>query len=170
VKGEKARICSISSPKNSILSGLAARRRKHVDDPPTDGHLAALFGALDALVAAQGELLGERLDTRFVAYRDAKRLRARVGGRQGLRESDRGGAHEAPGGEDLEGTRALADQVGRWLEARVEPDSAAREERHPLVAEEPCGGLGRIAGIRILGQEADEPPLYQLVESRDQEW
>jgi hypothetical protein len=135
---------------------LAARGREDVDDAASDCDLTAFLGALDALVPSEREPLGYELDPRFVPDRDAQRLRARVGRRHRLCERDSGGADEPAGGEHLQCSRALADEMRRRLETRPEADAPAREERDPLVAEKPGGSLGRISCIRVLGQEADE--------------
>ena len=57
----------------------------------------------------------------------------------------------------------------RWLEPRAPADAAAREERYPVVAEEPRGRFGDVPCVRVLGGQDDERPAELLVERRDEE-
>ena len=58
---------------------LAPGRRIDVDDASAERELASLLRLVDALVARERELLGERVDPRLVARSNANRLRARLG-------------------------------------------------------------------------------------------
>ena len=48
-------------------------------------------------------------------------------------------------------------------------DTAARQHRDPVIAEEPRGALGGVACILILGREQDERPLELLVQRCEQQ-
>ena len=76
-------------------------------------------------------------------------------------------ADEAAAREHVERARALADEVRRRLEAGFPADAAARHRADELVAEEPRRGLGDVARVDVLGDEADERPLEPLVERRE---
>src|SRR5207248_10342708 len=95
---------------------LAAGRREDVDDAAAHGELAALVGALDALVAGEGKVLGERVDARVVAYCDLEAGRTRRGRRHALGERDRGDADQATCGQHVERPGPFADEVRRRLE------------------------------------------------------
>ena len=97
---------------------LAPGRRIDVDDAAAERELAALLRLLDALVAREREVLGERVDPLLVARSNADRLGARLGRRHALGERGCRGADEPAGGEDVEGARPLADEVRRRLQAR----------------------------------------------------
>ena len=131
---------------------LAAGRREDVDEPAAHGELATLVDPVDPLVAGEREMLGEPVDARLVADADRQRLRPGRTGRQPLRERASGGADETPGREHVESAIALADEVRRRLEPRLPADPTAREQRHGRVPREPRGGLGRVAGVGVVGQ------------------
>ena len=145
---------------------LAAGGRKDVDDAAAHGEMAALLDALDPLVAGQRELLGERR-ARHVADASGSARAAHAGG--GIASASAAAeAHDEPaGGEDVERPGALADEVRRRLEPRAPVDAAARQQRDPFVAEEPAGRLGGVAGIGVLGKQADERALELLCERRE---
>ena len=71
VNGENARICSISSPKNSMRSGSRPVVANTSTRPPRTANWPAFFDPLDPLVSGGRELLGERVDPGLVAGRDA---------------------------------------------------------------------------------------------------
>ena len=104
---------------------LAARRREDVDEPAAHRELAALLDALDALVAGERERLGERLDARLVAARDAERRRARRAAASAPRARPPR-SRRARRGEHVEGARPLADEVRRRLQPGLPADAAAR--------------------------------------------
>ena len=137
--------------------------------PPRSGELASLLRLVDALVARERELLGQRVDPLLVARSNANRLRARLGRGQGLGERGCRGADEPAGGEDVESTCPLADEVRRRLQARAPAHAAAREERDAVVAEEPGGGLGDVARVGVLGREHDERAAELLVRAANDE-
>ena len=148
---------------------LATGGRVDVHDAAAKRELAALLGLVDALVAGECDLLGEGVDSRLVAWTDADRLRTRFGRRHALGERGGGRADEAAGGEDVEGASPLADEMRRGLEARAPADAAAREERYPVVAEEPRGRFGDVSGVRVLGGQDDERSAELLVQRGDEE-
>jgi hypothetical protein len=57
---------------------FASGRREDVDQAAAHGELSALLDAVDALVAGEGEALGERVQPGRVARRDLDPLRPRV--------------------------------------------------------------------------------------------
>ena len=57
----------------------------------------------------------------------------------------------------------------RGLEARAPADAAAREERYPVVAEEPRGRFGDVSRVRVLGGQDDQRPAELLVERGEEE-
>ncbi len=63
----------------------------------------------------------------------------------------------------------LADEVSRRREPRLPGDAAARQQSDRRVAEEPGHTLGRVAGVRVLGEEDDEAALDSLVQRREQQ-
>ena len=71
--------------------------------------------------------------------------------------------------EHVERAGALADEVGRRLEPRVPADAAAGQERDALRSEEPPGRLRRVAGVRVLGEQADERAPERFVQRGEQE-
>ena len=158
MNGEKTRIASISSPKNSIAERIAAGRREDVDEAAADGELAALLDAVDALVAREGQPLRERVEARSGAAVEHDRLRPRLGRRQRLRNRSRGDADEPARREHVERPGPFAHEVRRRLEPRPEPDTAARKQRDPLLTEEPAAGLGRVTRVGVLGNQARREP------------
>ena len=92
---------------------LAAGGRVDVDDPSPERELAALLHPVDALVACEGEVLGERVDPRLLADLEAERLGTCSGRRHALSERGRGRDHEAASGEDVQRPVPLADEVRR---------------------------------------------------------
>jgi len=58
--------------------------------------------------------------------------------------------------------------VRRRLEAGFPADAAARHEPDLLLAEEPGGGLGGVARVGVLREEADERAFELLVQRREQ--
>ena len=149
--------------------GLAAGRREDVDDAAADRELAPLLRPLDALVAGERQVLRHRLDARLLADRQPDRLRPVERRRHALRECGGRRADEAAAGEDVECPSPLADEMRRRLEARAPVDAAARQQGDVLGTEEPPGRLGRVAGVRVLRQEAHERPFELLVQRGEQE-
>ena len=135
---------------------LAAGGRVDVDDPAAERELAALLDAVDALVAGEREVLGERVDARLVADLEAQRLGPGRRRRHPLGERGRRGDDEPAAGEHVERAVALADEVRRRREARLPADAAARQQADVLGAEEPAGGLGEVARVAVLGHEHGE--------------
>ena len=101
MNGENARTDSISSPKNSIAERLAARGREDVDDAAADGELPALVGALDPLVAGEGERLRQTVDAGSRPGAKLDRLGPRRGGGSGSASAARRRADEAARLEDV---------------------------------------------------------------------
>ena len=148
---------------------LASGRREDVDDASANGELAALVDPVDALVAGARKGPGEAVEAGLLADHEPHRLRPRRPRRHPLGERRRRGADEPAGGEDVERTGALADEVRRRLEARRVRDAAAREQGHPVGAEEPRCTLGRIPRVGVLGQEDQQAAAELLVERRQHE-
>ncbi len=148
---------------------LATRRRIDVDDPAAKRELPALLGLVDPLVAGERELLGDGVDAGVVAGGEADRRGPRLRRGHLLGERCCRRADEPAGRKDVEGARSLADEVRRRLEPRAPADAPAREERHVLVSDEPAGGLGDVARVRVLGREDDERPAELFVQRRDQQ-
>jgi hypothetical protein len=71
--------------------------------------------------------------------------------------------------EHGESARTLADEVWRRLEPRLPAHAAALQVADRIVAEKPCRRLGGVAGIGVLGQQADERPLEPLVQRCQQD-
>jgi hypothetical protein len=59
--------------------------------------------------------------------------------------------------------------VRRRIETGAPADAAAREQPDLIVAEEPTGGLGRVACVGVLGKNDDNASLETEVESREQD-
>ena len=57
----------------------------------------------------------------------------------------------------------------RRLEPGAEADAARRQERDAVVAEEPAGGLGRVARVGVVREQHAEPAAELLVERGEQE-
>ena len=169
MNGEKARIASISSPNSSIRSGLAAGGREDVDDPAANRELAALLDPLHSLVARERQVLGERVDPGLVADGQVEPGRARVQRRHELGERGRRGADDPAGGEHVERACPLAHEVRRRLEPGLPADAAAREERDVFLAEVPGRRLGRVPGVRVLGEQQSKRPAETEVERREEE-
>ena len=148
---------------------LPPGRGEHVDDPSSDGELTALIDAIDALVARARERLGQSVEARLLADREANGLGA-VGKRgHPLRKRRCRRAYEPAGSEHIERPRPLTDEVRRRLEARRVRDAAAREQGNPVGAEEPRRALRRVAGVCVLGQHDQEPAPELLVQRREDE-
>ena len=145
---------------------LAAGGREHIDDPAADGELAALLGALDALVARERKPLREVF---LGVLGEPKRLGPLVRRRKALGDRGRRGGDETAGGEDVERTGPLADEVRGRLEPGAPADAAARQERDHVVAEEPGSGLGRVTRVGILRKDDHEPSIELEMESREEE-
>src|SRR5262249_9314469 len=148
--------------------GLAPGGREDVDDASADGELPALLDALDALVACERERLGERVDARLLPARDAERGGPDLRRRHGIGERSRRGAHEAAAVEQLERAGALADEVRRRLEPRAPAHAPRRQERDPVLSDQPGRRLGRVARVGVLGQQDEQRPFELLVEPREQ--
>ncbi len=138
---------------------LAAGRAEDVHDTAADGELAALVDTLDALVAGEGELLGEPLDSRLVTRGDADGLGTRLRSRQALAEPERRHADESPGGVDVERPEALAHEMRGRREPALVGDAPRGEQPHPLGAQEPAGRIGGVSGVGVLRKQADERAL-----------
>ena len=138
---------------------LAAGRPEDVHDPAADCELASLVDALDALVAGEGELLGEPLDSRLVTRGDADGLGTRLRPRQTLAEPERRHADEAPGGVHVERPEALAYEMRRRREPTLVGDAPRGEQPHALGAQEPAGRIGCVASIGVLRKQAHERAL-----------
>ena len=148
---------------------LAAGRREEVDQAAADREVAALLDAVDPFVAGERKLLGQRLEPRLLAGREPDRGGPRLGRRQRLGDRGRRRADEPARREHVEGTRPLADEMRRRLEPRAPANAAARQQRDPLLAEEPARPLGRVAGVGVLGQQHDERAAQLLVQRRQQQ-
>ena len=130
--------------------------------------MPSLLGPLDAFVAGEGKPLREAVDPRLVARPDDREHRARVDRRQPLGERLRRDADEAAGVKHVERAEALADEVRRRREARVEADAAAGHEGDHVLAQEPGDRLGRVAGLGVLWEQADEASPEPKVQRREQ--
>jgi hypothetical protein len=148
---------------------IAPGRREDVDEPPANGELPALLDPLHPLVAGEREPLRQAVDATLVARGEVDPTWSCVDGRQALRERHGRGADEAPGREDVEGSRALADQVRRRLEPRLPGDTAAREQRDALLAQVPRRRLSGVARVGVLRQEHDERTREAEVEGGEDE-
>src|SRR5205085_4513650 len=142
---------------------LTAGRREHVDETAAHRELSALVRALDALVAGERERLRQRLERQLHAEADSDRLGPRFDRRQRLGDRCGRRAHQAATREDVECTRALADEVGRRLEPGAPADATAREQRNPLVTEVPRRALRGVSCVRVLRREEDEAAAGVLV-------
>ena len=148
---------------------LAAGRREHVDEPAADHELAALLDAVDALVAREREVLGKSVEAGRGPGSERERLGPRLRRRHRLGQRGRGGADEPARREHVERAGPLADEVRRRLEPGAPVDAAARQQRDPLLAEEPARSVGRVPRVRVFGKEHDERPPQVLVQRREQE-
>ena len=148
---------------------LPARRGEDVDDAAADSELAAFLDAIDPGVAGEGEVLGEAVGAGLVADLEDERRGPRVGRRHPVGDAERRGADEPAAGEDLERTRALADEVRRGLEPGLPADAAGGEQPDVLLAEEPGRGLGGVPGVVVVGQQADERAFAGEPERREEE-
>ena len=147
---------------------LAAGRREDVDNAAANGELAALLGTLDPFVAGQRERLREAVEPGLVAYPKTNARRALRCGRRPLRERRRRGADEPALREHVEGAGSLANEVRRRLEAGAPAHAATRQQCDAVGADEPTRSVGRVAGVRVLGQQADESPVEVLVQRREE--
>src|SRR5204863_3361390 len=140
-----------------------------VDDAAADGELAALLDPVGCLVAGERELLAEGLETRLVA--DLQLDRRRAGGRRRdrLGKRRRRRADEPAAGEQVERPGALADEVRRRRKTGFPAHAAARQEGDVVRADEPGGGLGRVAGVGVVRQNADERTTELRVQRREKE-
>ena len=149
---------------------LAARRREDVDDPAADGELAALLGAVDALVAGERERLREAVEARLGAdlepdRRRRARTRAAIPSASAVAE-----AQTSPPRASTSRARARSPtRCGGG--SRPEPQRTPRpgQQRDALGADEPARRLGGVARVGVLGQQADEAPLELLVQRREEE-
>jgi hypothetical protein len=149
---------------------LPSRRGEDVDDASAHGELTALLRLLDALVARQRQALGQAVHPRTVTGANRNGLGASVCRRDALREADGRGAHEAPGREDVERAGTFPDEMGRRLEPAPPADAAGGEEPYPSLAQEPARGLGGVARVGILREDADERAVpAREVERREEE-
>ncbi len=142
---------------------LPAGGREDIDDAAADGELAALLGAVDALVAGERQRLCEPVEARLVSDLEANGLRPPGCGRDALGERRCRRANEAAAREHVEGTGSLADEVRGRLEAGAPPDAAPRQQRHVVRPDEPAGRLGRVASVGILRKQRDETAVELLV-------
>ena len=147
---------------------LASGGREDVDDAAADGELPAVVDAVDAVVAGERKQLRERFDADLEPGSELDRRRPRARRRERLRERAGRRAHEPAALEERQRSRSFSDEVRRRLETGLPRHAAARQEADLLVAEEPRGGLGRVARVGVLRQEADERTLEPLVERGEQ--
>ena len=169
VNGEKARTCSISSPKNSTRSGSRPVEGKTSTMPPRTANWPRSIDSVDALVPGARERLATARRDRAPPPRRGRRAGVEPQRRHPLGQRGRRGTHEAAAGEDIEGARPLADEVGWRLETRSVRDAPTREQSDAIRAEEPRGSFGGVAGVRVLGQEDEEAASELLVERGENE-
>ena len=159
MNGENARICSISSPKNSTRSGSRPVVAKTSTSPPRTANCprsstrSTRSYPADASCAASTSIPGSLPGAMRIASGPL------TGRRHTFRDGGRRRAHEPAALEHGESADALADEVRRRLEARAPVHAAGREERDVLVAEEPTGCLGCVAGVGVLRQQHDQAAL-----------
>ena len=126
---------------------LAAGRREDVDEPAAHGELAALLGPIDPLVARERERLGEPVEARLGPDVEPHRLGPRRERRNALGERGRRGADEPAARQHVERARPFADEMRRRLEPGAPADTAPRQQRHALRADEPSRRLRRVARV-----------------------
>ena len=156
-------------PEELDAERLASGAREDVDEAAAHGDLAALLDPLDALVAGERERLDELVEpgaARLREHDDVGPIRLR---RNPLRERARGDADEPAAREDVERARALADEVRGRLETGSGVHAAAREERDAIGVDVPADGLGDVARLLVLGEQADERPPELAVQRREEE-
>jgi hypothetical protein len=76
----------------------------------------------------------------------------------------RGRTHESAARENGQRTRPFADEVRRGLEPGLPANAARRHVADDVFSEEPGSGLGGIARVSVLGQQADERAPEPFVE------
>ena len=147
---------------------LAAGRREDVDEPAAHCELAALLGPIDPLVARERERLGEPVEARLGPDVESHRLGPRRERRNALRERGRRGADQPAARQHVERAGAFADEMRRRLEPGAPADTASRQQRHPIRADEPSRRLRRVARVGVLRQQTDETAVELLVQRREQ--
>ena len=156
VNGENARMLSISSPKSSIRNGSRPVVGKTSTSPPRTAIWPRSSTRSTRCVA------GERRAARRAPRSPARRRARRASGRRAapprggieLGDRERRGADEPAVCEHVERAGPLADEVRRRLEPRADADAARREERDPVLADEPADRLGRVAGVGVVRRAA----------------
>ena len=154
VKAEKARSDSISSPKSSRRTGSRPVDGKTSTMPTADRELAALLRLLDPLVAGEREALGQLLDARLVA--DARRIvsgRRLPGGTPSAAPS--ADAQTSPPAASTSSARARSPtRCGGGSSPLPQRTPRRSEQADVLLAEKPAGGLGGVASLGVVREDA----------------
>ena len=149
---------------------LAAGGREDIDDAAADRELAALLDALHSRVPGERELPGEAAAPRLVADPQPDRLRTLGERRQRIGQRTSRGAHETSTGEDVESAETLTDEMGRRLEPGAVSDAATGEQCDLVLPDVPGDGVGRVPGVRILGQEHEQRPAELSMQRGKKKW
>jgi hypothetical protein len=155
-------------PEELDSNRLSAGGGKDVDEAATHRELAALLSPLGPFVAGEGEAFRQFVYARLVSRPEPDSLRSQLGRRKAFGETECRRTDQPSSPEDLERSRALADEVRRRLEAALPADAAGGEKPDVLVAEKPARSLGDVAGVAIVGQKADDRALASKMESREE--
>ena len=151
VNGEKARTCSISSPKSSTRSGSRPVDGNTSTMPPRTANWPRSSTRSTRSYPASASCSVEPVDPRLVADPERERARPRGARRQPLRERRDRRADKPPGVEDVERPVALTDQVRRRDEPQLGGDAPARKEGDLRGVPEPRGTVGSVPRVGVLG-------------------
>ena len=169
VNGEKARTCSISSPKSSTRSGSRPVDGNTSTMPPRTANWPRSSTRSTRSYPASASCSGEPVDPRLVADPERERARSRGARRQPFGERRDRRADEPPGVEDVERPVALTDEVRRRDEPRLVGDAPARKEGDLRGVPEPRGAVGSVPRVGVLGQQHEERAAELGVERREHE-
>ena len=157
-------------PEELDAKRLAAGAREDVDEPSAHCDLASLLHPLDSLVPREGERFDELVEPGAARLRQEHDIGSRRGRRNPFRERAGGDADEPAARVDLERARPLADEVSGRLESGPCVHAAAREQRYLIGVEVPGDGLGDVARLLVLREEADERAAEVDMQRREDEW
>ena len=156
MKGENARICSSSSPKNSTRSGSRPVLGKTSTSPPRTAIWPRSSTRSTRSYPARASDSTSSSNPAPRAFDRSTTSGLDRGRRNPFRERAGGDADEPAAREDLERARPLADEVSGRLEPGSCVHAAAREQRYPVGVEVPGDGLGDVARLLVLREQADE--------------
>ena len=155
-RGERAHLLDLVAEELDA-ERLAPRRGEHVDDAAAHGELAALVDPVDLLVAGERQLLGKAVDARLVPDPQSQRAWTCLERRQALCEPSRMRRPACSASTSSARYRSPTRcGGGASPESRATPRLG--EQRNLVGLGVPRRPLGRVARVRVLGEQDERLP------------